>query len=102
MSQIPNCRIEGPYNEKNLRGSRADALIGFDMAVEEISLLFENLEVYPEAEMILDPDIAVVNKDKVQILRDAMMDWMEMQRNEMIVSFIDSQDDDGKSEENKE
>ena len=62
------------------------------MAVEEISSLFDNLDVYPDAEMILDPDIAVVNKDKVAILRQAVLDWMEMQRNEMIVSFIDSQD----------
>ena len=91
MSRFPDCRADGPYNEKNLKGSQADTLVGFDLAVEEISSLFDNLDVYPDAEMILDPDIAVVNKDKVAILRQAVLDWMEMQRNEMIVSFIDSQ-----------
>ncbi len=66
MSQFPDCRADGPYNEKNLKGSKADTLVGFDLAVEEISSLFDNLDVYTDAEMILDANIEVVNKEKVK------------------------------------
>ena len=102
MSAIPNCRMEGPYNEKNLQGSRADMVLGYDTAVSEILSFFDSLDVYPEAEMILDPDIAVVNKDKVEIMKQAVHDWLEMQRNELIVGLIDGQDEPSTDEKPEE
>ena len=98
---IPDCRADGPYNEKNLDVRGSDMVLGYDTAVSEIISFFGNLDVYPEAEMILDPDVAVVNKDKSEILRKALNDWLEMQRNELIVSLIDDQNEmpsDGSSE----
>lgn len=53
--------------------------------------MFDNLFVYPEAEMILDPNVAVVNKAKTKIIREAVADWLEMKRNELVVAFLDGQ-----------
>ena len=91
MSYIPDCRTEETYNEKKLKGWRESAIKGFDIAAEEIDCLFDNLEVYPDVEEILDPDKAIVNKDKAQIVREAVADWLEMKRNEMITAFLDGQ-----------
>ena len=95
MSRIPNCRVEGPYNENNLKGDCLAAIRGYDMAVEEIDTLFDNLDVYPDVELILNHDTAIVNKDKGQIIRDAIADWLEMKRNEMITAFIENTEEGG-------
>ena len=95
MSYFPDCRAEGAYNEKNLKGWREKAIKGFDMAMEDVDCLFDNLNVYPEVAEILDPDTAVVNKDKAQILREAVSDWLERKRNELITAFIDGQAAEG-------
>lgn len=58
-------------------------------------MMFDNIDVYPDVANILDPNMAVVNRDKVTAVRSASQDWMEMGRNEMIVALID------KSEENE-
>lgn len=91
MSHFPDCRTDETYNESKLKGWRADAVRGYDMAAFEVDCPFDNLEVYPDVEEILDPDKAIVNKDKVAMLREAVQDWLETKRNEMITGFLDGQ-----------
>ena len=94
MTYIPDCRKDDTYNEKNLTKESLDFIHGFDMAVDEIMTLFDNTDVFPEFDLILDPDIAVVNKDKIAIVRAAVKEWAEMSRNEVIVALIDRQEDE--------
>lgn len=91
MSHFPDVRTDEVYKDKDLKGWRVDALKGYDWCVEQIDTLFDNLEVYPDVEEILDPDKAVVNVDKVQKVRDAVADWLEMFRNEWVTGMLDDQ-----------
>lgn len=94
MSRIPDCRKEGPYCQDNLSEGNENYINGYDKAVEEIDCLFDNLDIYPDVELIFDPDVAVVNKDKVTLVRAAVADYLEMTRNEIITSLIDEQEAD--------
>jgi hypothetical protein len=63
---------------------------GCDYCVQTIKSLFENVETYPDLEILLDDKKAVVMEDKAMIVSDAVEDWAEMERNVLITSMIDS------------
>ena len=91
MSRAPNRRDSGHCNDKNLQGIWATVIKGYDMAVDTIDRLFDNLEAYPELKRIMDPDADVVSEDKTKILRETVADWMEFQRNTIVTIFLDHQ-----------
>ena len=87
MSYIPNCRTHEFYNEKYLVGDDFEFVRGYDWAVSEILNLFANLDVYFETDEIR----GIPNAEK---FKDAIEDWAEMGRNELITSMIDNMDED--------
>lgn len=94
MSMIPDCRSDEYYNEKYLVDNDKMFVQGFDWAVSQIVNLFEgNLEVYPDLKELLDDKKAVIKDDKVKIAIEAIQDWAEMERDELITSMIDGMDE---------
>ena len=94
MSYIPDCRTDEFYNQKYLDEQDATFLKGYDYAVEQIRNLFSNLEAEPELEELLDDAKAVIMDGKAEIARDAIDDWAEMERDELITSMIDCYDEE--------
>lgn len=79
------------YNEEELNKQNKEFLAGYDWAVAEIKNMFDNLNVYPEVEDLLADNRAVITSGKIEMVTDAIDDWAEMQRNELIISMIDGQ-----------
>lgn len=92
MSYIPDCRTDEVYNEKQLNEKNKEFIAGFDWAVAEAKNLFDNLVVYPEVENILSDNVAVVCEGKAEAVAEALDNWLEMSRNELITSMIDGQE----------
>lgn len=86
MSYIPDCRTDEFYNEKYLVGNDKMFLAGYDWAVEQITTLFYNLEVYPELVGLLE--------GHEEELESALRDYAEMGRNELVTSMIDGMTDE--------
>ena len=87
--RVPDCRTDEYYNEKYLEGSNKDFVRGYDFATDQALNLLNNAEVFPDFMDLLDPNKAIVNIDKEEIVKKALEDWMEMQRDELITSMID-------------
>ena len=110
MSYIPNCREDDTYNEKYLQGGDADYVAGFDWAVQcGMNNFFENIdergycdrEEYKEIEEAvtqITPDniLGVLAKrpDLMEKLQEELNNWVEMERDELITSMIESIDED--------
>lgn len=95
MSYIPDCREDEAYNQKYLNQRNKDFVAGYDYAVERIlELIKDNNNVYPDLNVLLNKNIAVINEDKVEMVTSAIEHWSEMQRNELITSMIDDMDED--------
>lgn len=90
MSYIPDCRTDENYNEKYLNAKDKEYVAGFDEAVEQIKCLFSNLDVYPDLEELLDDNKAIIAEGKADTVKEAIEDWMESQRDELITSMIDN------------
>lgn len=90
MSYIPDCRTDENYNEKYLNAKNKEFLAGYDCAVEQITTLFSNLDAYPDLEELLDDHKAVIKDGKADIAQEAIEEWMESQRDELITSMIDN------------
>lgn len=90
MTYIPKCRTDENYNQKYLDENDMHFVEGFDWAVKEMVNLFGNLDVYPELEEILDDKKAIIVEGKAKIAEEALSDWMESERDELITSMIDS------------
>lgn len=91
---VPNCREDDTYNEKYLNDEDKRFLKGYDWAVENALNLLNNTDTYDELDDILDPNKAIVNVDKHEILRDALADWLEGERDMLITSMIDNMDNE--------
>jgi len=90
---VPNCRTDESYNEKYLNAEDARFLKGYDWAVENALNLLNNTSAYEELEQLLDPNKAIVNLDKEDIVRSALADWLEGERDMLITSMIDHMDE---------
>ena len=91
--RVPNCREDEAYNEKYLNDEDARFLKGYDWAVENALNLLNNTSTYEELEQLLDPNKAIVNLDKEEIVKNALADWLEGERDMLITSMIDNMDD---------
>ena len=91
MSYIPNCREDEFYHESNLNEENKKFIAGYDWAIDQIMRLFDNLDVYPEMDMLLDDHTAIIKDGKVDLVKGCVEDWAETSRNEVIVSMIDGQ-----------
>lgn len=121
MSYIPNCRTDEIYNEKNLNNRDKEHLLGFDWCTEmAVDNFFNNLDVYFDSDSYLmhllnerlpkdmqeeyemeytyadDENKSEMRKTETyaDMLRFKILDWIEMERNELITSMIDNASDD--------
>ena len=94
MTYIPDCRTDDFYNEKYLNEKDKEFLKGYDYAVEQALNLLNNADVYPDFDDLLNPNKSLVNTDKKEIVKNALDQWLEMERDELITSMIDYMDDD--------
>lgn len=94
MTYIPDCRSDEYYNQKYLDADDGKFLAGYDWAVDQAINLFDNLEVFPEAEELLEDNDAVIREGKKETMKEALKDWLEMERDELITSMIDNMDED--------
>lgn len=100
MSYIPDCRTDENYNVEALNDKDKQFVRGYDWSAEqEMPNFFNNLEVYFGE----DSYIMHVLKEKSTStdeegnpltywdeIKECLADWMEMQRDELITSMIDS------------
>ena len=91
--RVPNCRTDETYNEKYLNEKDERFIRGYDAAVETALNLLNNSDVYPDFDDLLDPNKCIVNLDKHEIVKEALEDWLEGERNMFITSMIDNMDD---------
>lgn len=105
---IPDCRVDETYNEDFLSNTDKNFIAGFDYALECITNIFSNLDVY-ESELSdtdtkrerkedeLPPSSTKELKDilenNAELLTGIMSHWHEMERDEIITSMIDSMDE---------
>lgn len=120
MSYIPDCRTDENYNEKYVTGENKNFLLGFDwctqMAVDNffdnnfnefdfnddyITNIFKR-RVPDFMKEEYDMENSFMEKEtehrKVETyadwLRMKILEWIEMERNELITSMIDDMDED--------
>ena len=86
---LPDCRTDENYNEKYLNEKDKEYIAGYDWAVKEIATFFANLDVYPEVEDILADNKAVIVEGKAEKVEEAIKDWLESSRDELITAILD-------------
>ncbi len=115
---MPDCRDDAFYNEKFLNDTDKNFVRGFDWCAETaVDTFFENLvEVFGEDSYIVHQlneelpenmkkeeviEFTFGNRDTenrkvntyMDMIRSKLIDWMESQRDELIVSMLDSMDE---------
>lgn len=92
MSYIPNCREDKLYNYGELTPRNKYTVDGFDWCAEEgVETFFDNLRIYQITKNGFDLiDYLESNPDVCDSLKEAILDYIEMQRNELIVSMIEN------------
>ena len=94
MSYIPDCRNDAVYNQKYLNAQDKQFVAGYDWAVDRIMTLFDNIEVYPDLDAILDDKMAIIEEGKADIVKSAVEEWAESGRDDLITSMIDNMSED--------
>ena len=95
MSYIYDCRTDEYYNQKYLNDDDINFINGYDYAVEQIlNLIDNNSNVYPDLDDLLAENKALVNVNKIEIVHNAIEEWAESNRDEIIISMIDNMGDD--------
>lgn len=120
MSYIPDCRNDENYNEKYLNNFNKEFVRGYDWCVEmSVDNFFDNLDIYFEDDSHImhllneelpenmreeyeiertfaDENYRVEKRDVktyVDLLRSKILDYIEMERDELITSMIDNMDE---------
>ena len=66
--------------------------LGYDASMEDALNFLDNLDVYPELETIFEEGVADVSLDKAERVKEALKDWLFMQKNENLVSVLDNEE----------
>ena len=109
MSYIPDCRTDENYNVEALNETDKSEIRGYDYCAETIVPgFFDNLITYFEPDSyimhILNQKVPVNNESweddeedeeaKIEtywdLIREKLLDWIEMGRDEIITSMIDN------------
>lgn len=114
MSFIPDCRAEGPYNEKNLNAKDAEIVRGYDWCAEMVvDCFFDNMDDYldtfimhylkervgeeEETDYEWECSFGSVARKEIRkvetyadLLRMKMNEWIERERDMLITSMIDA------------
>ena len=96
--RVPNCREDKYYNVQKLSASDRTFIAGFDWCLKwGVDNMFDNLEVVEKKFDIDGEDINLAkllkNHPKIAgALREAIAEYAEMSRNDMVFSMIDNAD----------
>ena len=120
--QMRDCRTDEIYNQKNLNKKNKEFLAGFDWCTEQAVDNFFDNEMYGLADEDLYLGHVLCEKTSIKedyemeftfgdrpaetrtvktfadLVRMKILEWIEMSRNELIMSMIEGQDDDGQDE----
>jgi len=119
---FPDCRTDDAYNQDFLNGTDKEFVRGFDWATEmAVDNFFDNHfdgtipdEEDGELSIMLNKEVPDYLKEKYEVeyrfsdrdtetreiktyadlLRSKILDWIEMERNELITSMLDNMDED--------
>ena len=83
-----------PYWEGNLCKENKICIQGYDCAVEEIRAFFDNIEDYAPCEGYSDAQDEE-KKNLCQAIKAKLDEYLECQRDEIITSLIENQEDNG-------
>lgn len=132
MSYIPDCRKDETYNQKYLNEKNKREIKGYDWCAEEVvDTFFDNLDTYIDEDLlkILESELPEEDREEYEwvreygepekrtvrtladLIRSKIQEFIENERDELIVSMIDCMDDteydrikeqvDGRVEEEK-
>ena len=89
---------DNPYWEGNLNEKNETITKGYDIAVEQVDNAIDNLECIDTSELNTDQIYhlqKVVEDDSTrQALRHYLLEYLEIQRNTMVVAMIEEQPDE--------
>ena len=121
MSYIPNCREDKYYNQKYLNEKDRTEIIGYDWCTEEVvDNFFDNIEDMFERDSyighVLNEELSEDEREEydmivsfgvkepkevhrkcetyADLIRLRLLEWIESNRDEMIVSMIDNMSDE--------
>ena len=84
------------YRKEDIKSETALSYIeGYEAAIHDIvgDILY-NIQEYGDVKLVLDPDIALVNQDKAEIIANAVLLYANSNRDNIIISILDNQEDD--------
>ena len=115
MSKIPDCRTDENYNEKYLNEENGFYVNGYDDCVAYgIDNFFNNINIYedeikevlkdlPAKELEIDedalfednecPENATILTKLLKVIKESLLDYAEMSRDEIITGLIENQKD---------
>ena len=99
MSYLPNTRDEdsGAYYEGNLTPDNKARIEEYDFAVEQLNNALDNLECIESSGLDIDQEYhlnkVISDEATLKVLREFLLDYMESQRNDYVISMIENQPD---------
>lgn len=100
MSYLPDTRDSSdnnPYWEGNLTKENKHRIEEYDFAVEQLNNALDNIECIDTSELDIDQKYhlnKVIEDDATRkALREFLLGYMEIQRNDYVISMIESQPD---------
>ena len=93
--KIPDCRTDEEYNESKLNADDRMFTKGYDWCTGVIDNFFDNLDVFYSEDDFIRHELnaqAPGYKDKtyLDLLKDNMLKWIELERNDSIISMLES------------
>ena len=88
MSYIPDCRTDETYNEKFLGHNDREYVSGYDFCVKQALNALDNLDAWDDRGEL---DVRPSDIEKtLKAFREFQKMWLEIARNELIASLINS------------
>ena len=100
MTFFPNVREDEDYNEKMLKPPFIDRLGGYDYAVEEVETAFNNLDAHVDESLVIH--YLAEHKEEIEKIKNIILRYLEIERNEMVVSMIETQTEKRGGNENEQ
>ena len=101
MSYLPDTRDSSdnnPYWEGNLTKENKARIQEYDYAVDQVNNALDNLECIDTSELNIDQcyhlEKVISDEATCKALREFLLGYMEMQRNDYVISMIENQPDE--------
>lgn len=101
MSYLPDTRDsseDNAYWEGNLTKENKARIAEYDFAVEQLNNAIDNLESIDTSELDVDQNYhlekVIGDETTRKALREFLLGYMEMQRNDYVISMIENQPDE--------